>query len=223
MAGWLAHWRDVLPQKHRFWPGFSGGGILAVPLAIPDRERHRLVLADSTRHHKPIYGMVLGNPSGMELARSLSCALPDRSPAFAVRMGFAGRVPAPTVCATAEHADGLDGKCYLLVVPKASRRSLKSMEQLPAWFSTFGVTIEAPLAGVPAGLQAAMRDWFDDPERPMFVLPMAGGEANAAWQLAVVYYVAEHWDTQARGLDSVHFVAEIEGRPNFRKNWTSNR
>jgi hypothetical protein len=52
---------------------------------------------------------------------------------------------------------------------------------------------------------------------------MSGGEDDAAWQLAVIYYVAEHWDTQARGLDSVHLVAEIEGGPNFRRNWTSNR
>jgi hypothetical protein len=222
MAGWLDHWRAEFPE-HRFWTGFSGGGVLAVPLAIPQRQRHTLASADHSWHHKPIYGMVLGNETGQELARCLSCALPDRAPAFAVRLGLAERVPEPTVKATAEHADGLGGQRYLLVVPKAGRRSPKLMERLPAWFGTFGVTIDAPLTEVPAALRAAMRDWFDDPQRPMFALPLAGGEANAAWQLAVAYYVAEHWDIQARGLDSVHFVAEIEGRPNFRKNWTSNR
>ena len=34
---------------------------------------------------------------------------------------------------------------------------------------------------------------------------------------------AEHWDVQASGLDTLHLVAEIEGGPNYRKFWTSNR
>ena len=35
--------------------------------------------------------------------------------------------------------------------------------------------------------------------------------------------IAEYWDTQARGVDTVHFVANIEGGPNFRKHWSSNK
>jgi len=97
------------------------------------------------------------------------------------------------------------------------------MERLPEWFGAFGVTVDASSTDVPPALREAMRDWFDAPSRPMFALPMSGGEDDAAWQLAVTYYVAEHWDVQASGLDTVHFVAKIEGRPNLRKFWTSNR
>lgn len=223
MTRWLAHWREVFPGTHRFWPGYSGGGVLAVPLEIPDRKRNSLTSAIAPCPHMTIYGLVLGNETGQELARCLSRAVPERPPAFAVRMGLAERVPHPTVKATAEHVDCLDGMRYLLVVPRANRRSIKLMDQLPAWFGTFGVTIGAPTAEVPAILRAEMHDWFGDPGRTMFALPMSGGEPNAAWQLAVVYYVAEYWDTRASGLDSMHLVANIEGEPNFRKNWTSNK
>jgi hypothetical protein len=57
----------------------------------------------------------------------------------------------------------------------------------------------------------------------MYAFKMRGGEDNAAWQLAITAYVAEHWDVHARGLDTLHFVAAIDGEPNFRQNWTSNK
>jgi hypothetical protein len=47
----------------------------------------------------------------------------------------------------------------------------------PAWFGTFGVSIEAPLAEVPAALRAAMRDWFAD--------PMKGPPTRRPWRRSV--------------------------------------
>jgi hypothetical protein len=47
---------------------------------------------------------------------------------------------------------------------------------------------------------------------------MTGGIENAAWQTAVEYYVAEYWDRQVSGLDSMHFVTSIDGAPCFRRN-----
>ncbi|WP_165074889.1 hypothetical protein [Paludisphaera rhizosphaerae] len=129
-----------------------------------------------------------------------------------------------TVAVTAEHAGSLGDDRRLLIVPKADRRRpLKLMERLPEWFATFGVSLDANAAQAPEPLQAEIQDWFGDRTRPMFALPMSGGEPNAAWQLAVACYVGLYWETQAKGLDSIHFVASIDGGPNFRKNWTSNR
>jgi hypothetical protein len=223
MAGFLSHWDQALRGSHRFWPGFSGGGVLAAPLAIPQRERDKLVLVRPARGHNYLYGMVLGNEAGEELRLSVTCATPVHVPAFAVRFGLAERVPEPSVKVTAEHAGCLGGERILLVVPKANRKSLKLLDQLPRWFDAFGVAIEGPLPEVPAGLREEMGDWFGDPDRPMLAFRMTGGEANAAWQLAIIYYIAEYWDTHARGLDTVHLVADIEGHPNFRRNWTSRR
>ena len=57
-------------------------------------------------------------------------------------------VPDPTVKSTAESADDLnDGRRYLLIVPRAKRRSLKRMDQLPSWFDSFGVSVDrAPVS-----------------------------------------------------------------------------
>ncbi len=167
--------------------------------------------------------MVLGNQPGADLAERVNCAIPDRQPALAVWFG-APRVPDPTVKVTAEHADYLDDERYLLVVPKAKRKlPIKMMDQLPEWFAPFGVRVNWPPTEPPDVLRDEMQGWFDNPGRRMWTVRIKGGIPNAAWQIAVVYYVAEHWDTQVRGLDSVHFVANIEGKPHFRRNWTSNR
>jgi len=222
MGEWEEYWQNTIPGKYRLWRGFSGGGVLAVSLTIPTRQRNLDLLRESGG--KPIYGLVLGNESGQELSTCLACVTPDRPPGIAVKWGLAERVPNPTVTATAEHAECLHDERYLLVVPKAKRKSaIKLIDKLPEWFAKFGVNITSSPSEPPSVLRNEMCAWFTDPARSMWVVRMEGGEANAAWQLAVIYYVAEYWDVHARGLDSVHFVANIEGRPNFRKNWTSNK
>lgn len=202
---------------------------MAIPLEMSSEERHYRLDGGGIRpikslSHNRIRGTVLGNEAGEHLNQCVRHAIPDSPPAFAVRLGLAEFVPEMAVKVTAEHAASLGDDRRLLIVPKANRRRpLKLMERLPEWFATFGVSVDADAAQVPEPLRAEIRDWFGDPTRPMFAPPMSGGEPNAAWQLAVVCYVALYWETQARGLDSIHFVASIEGGPNFRKNWTSNR
>ena len=111
----------------------------------------------------------------------------------------------------------------MLVVPRPRRKTVKRVDELPDWFAAFGVRVEA----FPPRLWAALREhwesWFSDPARTLLAFRVSGGEDDAAWQTAVTYYIAEYWDTQVRGLDSVHFVADIDGRPCFRRNWTSNK
>ena len=223
MGPWLADWENHFQGMHRFWPGFAGGGVLAVPMSVPARQRNALALGTKNCHHKPVYGMVLGNAGGQRLAGCVSCALGDRPPAFAVRMGLAEREPEPKVKATAEHVESLGDGRLLLVVPRPKRKAMGSIDRLPEWFATFGVVVDPSLLTLPNELRAEMADWFGDPSRPMFAFRMSGGEDNAAWQTAVVYYVAEHWDTTVPGLDSVHVVSAIEEVPCFRRNWTSNK
>lgn len=229
MSAWLSCWNQSFRGEHRFWHGFSGGGLLAVPLDTPGEDPHSRLWGRDGSPCRPFarqypYGTVLGNAAGEVLTRCVQRAIPDSPHALAVRMGEAEHVPLMTVAVTAEHAGSLGDDRRLLIVPKATRRRpLKLMERLPEWFAAFGVSIDADATQVPEPLRAEIQDWFGDPVRPMFALPMSGGEPNAAWQLAVTCYVAQYWETQARGLDSIHFVASIDGGPNFRKNWTSNR
>jgi hypothetical protein len=218
--------RTVRSKRHgvyQLWPGFAGGGIVAVEARFGTGKWRGMPVFDVFQcGQKQVYGTVLGNPAASELAYYVACLVPERPPAIAVRFGVP-RVPNPRVAATVEHANCLQRERFLLVVPREGRKSVKLIAQLPDWLASFGVkTLGA--ADEPRGpLRDEMRDWFGNPGRPMLAIQIEGGVDNAAWQLAVIYYVAEYWDTHARGLNSVHFVANIEGQPNFRKNWTSNK
>lgn len=222
MEPWLDQWKRVFRGEHQFWHGFNGGGILAVPNAIPLQERYLSATDDGHFGLKAVYGMVLGNEAGKTLTNYVCCVQQDRPPAFAVKFG-AEQVPDPTVTMTPEHLGSLGTDRILLVVPRIKRRSLKHLEQLPEWFDAFGVCVDNSPCDVSEVLGDEMPQWFTDPSRTIFGFRMSGGEDNAAWQTAVAYYVAEYWDTQVRGLQSIHVVANIEGEPCFRKNWTSNK
>jgi hypothetical protein len=219
MMPWLAEWERAFGGRHRFWHGFAGGGVLGVPDSIPAQARYRLAFGTRGSGLKPVYGMVLGNSAGQRLANCVSCAEPDRMPNF----GLAERVPNPTVKTTAEHVESLGDNRLLLVLPKANRKHLKSLDSLPGWLAGFGIECEPAPCEISDELHAEMKSWFGDPSRTMFAFRILGGEENAAWQTAVVYYVAEYWDTIVRGLDSLHFLARIEEEPCFRRNWTSNK
>lgn len=216
-----------------FWPGFCGGGILAVPSAISPQDFYAF-LSDALLDigFRNLYGTWLGNrrpldpagyAAGEELREHLFCVEPSHVPALAVRYGLAAKVPEPTVKVTIEHLSQSDDDRWLLVVPKATRkRALKFGDRLPEWFRTFGVDA-GPAEPVSDELRTVMSDWFDDPQRPMWRHRLEGGIDDAAWQLGVVNYVADHWSIQERGLDSVHLLATVEREPGFRRYWTSNR
>ena len=167
--------------------------------------------------------MVLGNEAGKEISDLLACAQEDRPPSFAVKLGLAEHVPDPSVVTTPEHFEPLGEDRILLVVPRVNCKTLKQIENLPEWFGTFGVQVDMTPCNVQEMFADVMTDWFSDPTRTLLGFRISGGEDNAAWQTAVVYYVAEYWDTHVRGLQSLHFISNIEGAPCFRKNWTSNR
>jgi hypothetical protein len=223
MTKWEESWQRSVPGRHRFWAGFSGGGVLALPrLFKSEKDARFLPSAPIWYSGDPPHGMVLGNDAGMELARRVLRLNPERPPALAVRFG-APRVPNPTVDATAEHATCLSRERFLLIVPKEGRKSLKLLERLPEWLGAFGVKSLSEPASPPPLLRDEIHDWFGNPSRTMFAVPIEEGVENVAWQLAVTYYIAEYWGTHAKGLNGIHFVANIEGQPNFRKNWTSNK
>ena len=217
-----------------FWPGFSGGGLLALPLEIPLREQGRLILdciPGGVAMRRP-YGTWLGNlreidrtayTAGDALVQHVTCVEPPEVPALAVRYGLAQKVPRPRVKVTIEHLSQIDDERWLLVVPRGNRESpLKLHERLPEWFAHFGVTLGPPQT-VSAEMRAMMKDWFDDVHRAMILHRLQGGSDDAGWLLGVVNYVADNWSIQSQGLDCVHLLGAVEREPGFRRYWTSNR
>lgn len=227
------HPGGLTPDAIGFWPGFCGGGILALPQQISQRELG-LFLLDEFRdvNQRYVYGMSLGNirplepdghTSGKFLKEYVVCVEPGHVPALAVRFGLAKQVPESTVKVTIEHLAELGDDCALLVVPRIGRkRPLRHADRLPEWFATFGVTL-GPAETVSDDRRKAMSEWFGDPTRPMWLHRVNGGESDSGWMLAVVNYIADHWGIQERGLDSVHLLAAIKREPGFRRHWTSNR
>jgi hypothetical protein len=207
----------------RFWPGYAGGGIVSHLSELSHEQRIRVT--ETFIHGMATllpYGTALGNPSALALRMSVQIVQVYRTPDFAVRLGLGKKLPEPSVKMTIEHVDSLGDGRLLLVVPKKRRKNIPMMHELPSWFLHFGISVAGPCELSP-GIRLEMCDWFEDANRPMYAFEVSGGMDQAAWQFAVLTYIAEYWDVNAKGLDSLHMLANIESKPNFRRHWTSNK
>ncbi|MFO1022009.1 MAG: hypothetical protein U0903_15150 [Planctomycetales bacterium] len=121
------------------------------------------------------------------------------------------------VAVTPEHSATLGDSHHLLIVPRPGTTSIKKLESLTRWLDKFGLyVLEGPAD--PSNLREEMQDWFSDPGRKLFTVHITGGLENAAWQVAMISYVARAlWGRQAKELEAVHFLANIQGQPNFSK------
>ncbi|WP_165246186.1 hypothetical protein [Paludisphaera soli] len=224
MQPYVDRWEEEFTFDYSFHPGFDGGGVLRFPLPESLKDLPSSLWLGTSYALNPPYGLVLGNRAGEALAHRVRRAVRgERPPGWAVKAGLAEAVPEMSVAVTAEHLGALGGQRILLVVPKMKRKSLSFLDHLPGWFATFGVLVEGPAPEVLPRLRGEMSDWFAEPSRPMFAFSVSGGQDDVGWQLAVACYVAQYWEIEARGLDSIHLLTDIEDRPNFRANWTSNK
>lgn len=164
-----------------FWPGFAGGGILALPAEVSYQTQYQIVSSCdrdgvALRH---MYGTSLGNfrPidrsgyfAGESLLAFVTCVEPRQVPALAVKYGLAPKVPEPRVKVTIEHLTESADDRWLLIVPKADRkRPLRHHDRVSEWFAGFDVKV-GPTMQVPTEMRAAISDWFDDGQRPMQTL-----------------------------------------------------
>ena len=219
----VSNLRKTLAGCYRYWRGGESGGVLELSHEAPPHKRwlpatHNLnnPLCSVVR----IDGLVCGNKAGEELAGSVVYGIPDFPPPIAVKLGVAKSGPKkPKVAVTAEHLDGLSSERFCLAVPKRTTKICKGLENVAEWFAAFEVSVQA--SPVPDAVQEKISEWFDPPERKLFCFRLNGGVENAAWQLAVTAYVATHWWTRWHGLEAMHFLTEIEGKPEFRSHWTN--
>lgn len=146
MSLWQRTWDDYLrdhPGHLRFWPGFSGGGVLGIlsELTVKTHEQVALECDGKSAWRSPLFGLSLGNQSGHALSDRVLCMNVEVPPPIAVRLGLATRVREPRVIVTVEHIESIVGSRVLLVVPKQKRKTIRLTERLPEWFKTFGVTV----------------------------------------------------------------------------------
>jgi hypothetical protein len=218
----VANLRKSLAGCYRYWKGGASGGVLELSNSGPPHKRWEAATRNVNNtlcYVERIRGLNCGNKVGEELAGSVAYGIPDFPPASAVKLGAPKPPKTPHVGVSAEHLEGLSSERFGLAVPKRTSKLYTGVEMVPEWFSAFGVAAAA--CPVPDVVQKKTSEWYDPPLRNLFCFRLNGGVENAAWQLAVTAYIATHWWTVWRGLEAMHFLAEIEGKPEFRSNWTN--
>lgn len=223
LSVWKQRWESLLPGRHKFWPGFTQGGILGLPVFPPGHRGYAHVQNCAPQQLRSRFEMAgFSNPAGEELREYVDLVRPPRYSKLEILMG-AKQNPKVTVAITPEHLDSAGHERFILVVPKEGRRSVKFADRLPEWLNAFGITATSDLVPPSELMMDEMREWFFNTNRPMCILRIQGGLDNAAWQTAVLIYIASYWNLLDRGLQDVHFVARIQGSPNYRRKWTSNK
>lgn len=223
LTPWKQRWESLLPGRFEFWQGFTQGGVLS----IPHFAKGARGAANAYNCAPPGLGCTficsgLTDEAGEELREYVHVIAPRQYSAIELAMGFP-RNPRVSVKVTPEHAESAGDERYVLVVAKESRRSIKFLDRLPEWYAPFGVRVCTEPGPPPPHLLEEMQNWFGNPNRNLIAVRIEGGVNTAAWQTAVLSYIGSFWNLNERGLDTLHFITRIEGQPNYRKNWTSNK
>jgi hypothetical protein len=103
--------------------------------------------------------------------------------------------------------------------PKGRNREVRGLDQIPEWSRAFGVDLRR-LDDVPSEVLAETDPWFTGDEHESAWYSATCADSGLGFQFAVVVYVGNHLRHVAgAAMDSMHLVARIEGRPNFRHRW----
>ena len=120
-----------------------------------------------------------------------------------------------------EHVDAAEESVYWIVRYKRPRaRELLGLEELPEWSKAFGV--KARRLDMPPGKVAAETEpWFTNPGYQSAWFQTTCDDTGLGYQFAVLVYIGNHLrHVGGASMDSMHLIAQIEGRPNFRHRWS---
>jgi hypothetical protein len=198
------------PPRVDFLAGAAGGGVIAAYTPPGERWLGALVLVSRANALIPSgRALVPADPFG-----PLVTYLEPRED----RIGPRTRPKLYLCGATPEHAAAAGPEVYWLASVERGR-GRADLSGVPAWATAFGLSVhECP--DVPDDLRAETTDWFVQPGEfdPTWFRVSGGGE-RAGFHFAALVYVALHARSVTKRLHAIHLVADIEGRPNFRKTW----
>ncbi len=178
-------------------------------------------------------GSVLAKEADFEASRSMPtegcygyisvCHLQLRGDAGLRFWGEDKKMPKEYTCGTTiEHAEGAGDYVYWFTDCKSGRSKVKGLDEVPEWVAGFDLKV-TPLSRMPEELREETSSWFVDPSRQYTWYRVEGGRDGAGYQYALMLYVALHLKMVAGPrLNRMHLVAQIEWKPNFRKNWREN-
>ena len=122
-----------------------------------------------------------------------------------------------------EHAESAGDRIYWVAQLQASVQAFEGAQGLDV-NCYLGNALRAPsrcLVGPPDLLDAETEAWFPNPEYQSAWFEVSGDGDGIGYHFAVVVYIGNHlrWFGGPR-MDSMHLVAQIEGKPNPCRRWT---
>jgi hypothetical protein len=205
----------VAPPKIDFLDGPAGGGVIVVNKPPEERWLGGLVLVSHANLRVPGgRALVAVDPFGV----LVTYVEPYDNPPE-VQFGLCPR-PKLYVCgATPEHAESAGTSVFWLASLEKRQRAASNLAEVASWAQAFGLSV-TELSHIPAQLQSETSDWFQQPsEFDNVWFQVAGGDHSAGFHFAVLVWVALHARSVVKRLRAMHLVAQIEGRPLFRKTW----
>jgi hypothetical protein len=207
-------------QPYELIDGPEGGGIIMwrgdpyrgrwLPLCV-------VIKGANLREPNGVRGL---SPDDDSHAPSVTFLEPYETPLWLLEDGK--RLPVYNTSLSYENADAAGEGVHWIVRyrrPKGRHREIRGLQQIPDWSRAFAVEVRR-LDDAPAEVLAESAPWFagDDNESAWYSATCA--DSGLGFHFAVLIYVGNHLRHVAgAAMDSMHLVARIEGRPNFRCRW----
>jgi hypothetical protein len=164
-----------------------------------------------------------------EMMRILE-ALPDRFEvcyepnAEGSELGLVKKPPKIRPGLSFEHADVVADKIYWVVRYKRSRKpsnELKQLTSIPGSARRVGFEEHRLSSNPSEDLRAETDPWFTNPDYDFAWYEVFSEEDRVGYHVAVLVCIGSHlrWHAGPR-MNSVYMVAQIEGKPNPRRNWS---
>jgi hypothetical protein len=202
------------PQPYRLVNGPVGGGIImweGDPLAGGGWKWLPIAILGSEANLRVPPGMEnIFASSGVQVVAIEPWSIPFERKSRIYRCG-----------ASTEHADSAGDSIYWILCTRGAVERIKRVREISSIAAGFELQA-TPLSQVPDALLAETAPWFSDAPHSRTWFEVKGGGDGLGYHFAVLVYVAYHlrWVAGPKVL-SVHLVANIEGKPNARRDWST--
>jgi hypothetical protein len=207
-------------QPLKLFDGPEGGGIIHWRGGPRERWLPGIVLTKNANMCPP-NGMDLFEMSAYDAGEpGVAYLEPMGEPGW--QLGVAKKPLQLRPCLSYEHVDGAGEMIYWVVRfkrPRSGNKIDKWLNRVPEWAHAFGLEARR-LPEVPSSIRSTTDPWFPNPEYESAWFEVSGEDDGVGYHFAVVVYIGNHLRWVAGPcVDSMHLVADIEGKPRIRVGW----
>ena len=204
--------------------GPEGGGIIVAPHKRDPRNPYLVApgcwLGEAVLSNNVDISGLRGTRASAQRLVVKVCYLEPRDDPVLRLAGMAKRPKLYVPSASIEHADSAGQDVYWMVEFLEGKQEIRGLNDVSTWAQHFQYHVER-LDGMPTSLREETSSWFSNPSFRFAWFRVQSKDEGAGYQFAVMLYIALHLRKVAgRRMQSMHLVAQVEGRPNARKNWS---